>query len=466
MRDFAVQDTQPLPHNIEAEQQLLGAILANNERFDSVAPMLSAEDFYEPFHGRLWDAMRAAIEDGELADVITMKGRLSADPAMQKGELEPRYLVKLLGGSISGGTVRDYAKMVKEAAHRRETLALLDTARERLMGGAEKPGDTIASLEAALVSLAPSESRMRSTSILAATTAAISEINDTYQGKETPAVPVPWDALWGIVPAFRGGNMVVLGGRPAMGKSAVALSLATAAAWAGHPVIIASFEMSPEDVAMRALSEQTSRAGNAVPYRDMIAKDFREDQFRTTVDAAKAIQALPIHFLTEDFRKPGALLAGVRQALRGPFREMRKTPLIVVDYMQLMKGQGNGLFEQATDISMAMKHLAMSTGSAVLALSQLSRNVEQRDNKRPVLSDLRQTGQIEQDADAIIFCYRDEYYLERERPHLSDADAYADWEAEMSRAKNCLELIVAKQRRGPIGTAHLKCALEFNRVWG
>lgn len=465
MRDFAEQDAAPVPHNIEAEQQLLGAILTNNERLDMVAPILTEDDFYEPTHGRLFAAITAVVHGGDLASPVTMKGRMAADPGLH--ELGgAAYLARLAGGAIGSLAVKDYARLVKDAAHRRALLALLDTARGQVANGAVKPADAMADLEAALVSIQPAESRMRSTSLLAAVTDAVSEISDTYHGKSTPSVPVPWDGLWKIVPAFRGGDMVVIGGRPSMGKSAVALSLATSAAWAGHPVIFASYEMSPADIAMRALSEQTSRAGNAVPYRDMIANGFREDQFRETVEAAKVMEALPIHFLTNDFRKPGALLAGVRQAMRGPFRAMTKTPLVLVDYMQLMTGSGNGLYEQATDVSIAMKYMAQSTGAAVLSLSQLSRSVEQRDNKRPVLSDLRQTGQIEQDADTIIFAYRDEYYLEREQPPTSDLEAYADWEAAMSKASGALELIVAKQRRGPIGTAHLRCALEFNRVWG
>ena len=177
------------------------------------------------------------------------------------------------------------------------------------------------------------------------------------------------------------------------------------------------------------------------------------------------MQALPIQCLTEDFSRPGALRAGVKQALRSIGDMGGKTPLIIVDYMQLMKGEGRDIREKITDISKQMKHLALSVGAVNIALSQLSRAVESRDDKRPMLSDLRESGQIEQDADVVMFCYRDEYYIERERPDTNDIAKMQEWETRMRQTRDKLELIIGKQRRGPIGTAHLKAALKFNRVW-
>jgi replicative DNA helicase len=222
--------------------------------------------------------------------------------------------------------------------------------------------------------------------------------------------------------------------------------------------------MTPEDMAMRAISEATSLSGNAVAYTDM-TRQVSDDQFREILMRTQDLKYLPIHLLSIDFARPGSLIAGVRRALRTMGMTNGKTPLVVVDYLQLMDAEGRSKIEKITEISLQTKRLAVKEGAAVLALSQLSRAVESRENKRPIMSDLRESGQIEQDADTIIFCYRDEYYAEREKPEDHRLDEIEAWQERMRKSHNRLELIVAKQRRGPIGTAGLKCALKYNRIW-
>lgn len=452
------------PNSIEAEQQLLGAIMVENSRLSDVQGIITADDFFDPVHQRVFSAISARIERDELASPVTMKLAMAHDEGLR--ELGGGgYLVRMAGASVAGSQVREYAKLIRDAAARRETLNLLREASEALKAGSKPAGDVMADLEAALVSMAPASTKMRPQSMLSAVTSAVQQMDDAYHGRQVPSVGLPWGALGAVIPSFRAGDMIVLGGRPSMGKSAVALSVATYAAMNGHPVVFASFEMTPEDVAMRAMSEATSEAGKAVPYQDMAGTQLQEQQYRQSVEVAQMVSRLPIQFLTEDFRRPGALLAGTKQALRAIGPMEGKTPLIIVDYMQLMEGRGRDLREQITDISKQMKHLAKNQNAAVVALSQLSRNVESRQDKRPMLSDLRESGQIEQDADTIIFCYRDEYYIERERPDTHDVEAFQEWEDRLDRSKGKLELIVGKQRRGPIGTAHLRCALKFNRIW-
>lgn len=456
--------TLDIPHNTEAEQQFLGALLVNNQLHAQIANKIDASDFFEPVHADIFSAISSRIEADELASPVTLKVAMQHHEGLR--ELGgPAYLARMAGASISAQHIGDYADLIRDASSRRALMSMLSEASARLRMGSDTPGDVTADLETALASMAPTRSRAKPMSMMLATTSAIEQVDDAYHGRQMPSVPVPWGPLWRVVPSFRAGDMVVIGGRPSMGKSACALSIATHAARLGHPVVFASFEMTAVDVALRAVSEATSLSGNAVPYQSMGSSDLDEAHFRQAVMSASPVSELPIQFLTEDFRKSGSLLAGTKQALRLMGDCGGKTPLIVVDYIQLMEGNGRSPYEQVTDISKQLKHLAKSIGGAVIALSQLSRQVESRDDKRPKLSDLRESGQIEQDADTIIFAYRDEYYLEREKPDDTNLDQLADWQDRMERAHGRMELIVAKQRRGPIGTAHLRCALQFNRIW-
>jgi replicative DNA helicase len=258
--------------------------------------------------------------------------------------------------------------------------------------------------------------------------------------------------------------MWLLGGRPSMGKSSVALSMALNAARAGHGVIIASLEMTPSALAMRALSEATTSTSHSTSYMDLRQGAFSEDQARALHGCAKHVSELPIIFLPREYQDADLMQVGVKQALRRLPRD--KTPLVVVDYAQLMRSKARTRYEQITDVSMALKGMAMTLELPVIALSQLSRAVEQRDDKRPMMSDLRESGQLEQDADGVMFCYRDEYYLERQKPaDEGDLQKIADWETLMSAAHNRLEIIVAKQRQGRVGTAHVRLNPATNHIW-
>jgi replicative DNA helicase len=247
-----------------------------------------------------------------------------------------------------------------------------------------------------------------------------------------------------------------------MGKTGVALSIALNVARAGHGVVIASLEMNPEAMAMRALSEATAQSGHAVSYASLRRGTFTQSQGERLKEVTEGVAMLPITFLPRQYSDIGALFAGARQVQRAMGGAMR---LLIVDYAQLLRSQAKGRYEQITEISIALKALSGQLNVPVIALSQLSRQVEQRDDKRPMLSDLRESGQLEQDADAVLFCYRDEYYLEREKPDGHDFDALGDWQAAMERVRNRLEIIVAKQRQGAVGTAAVRFNPAINLVW-
>jgi len=191
--------------------------------------------------------------------------------------------------------------------------------------------------------------------------------------------------------------------------------------------------------------------------------EMTEAQMRSVLDVVQRdVADMPIEFLPPSYRDIGAIFAGVKQVQR---RLGGNLGLVIVDYLGLIKGDGKSRYEEITNISIALKGMALQLKVPVLALSQLSRAVESRDDKRPQLSDLRESGQLEQDADTVMFCYRDEYYLERERPPEDDIELWAKWDDARQKAKNRLEVIVAKQRQGEIGTAHMMFNPALNTIW-
>lgn len=296
----------------------------------------------------------------------------------------------------------------------------------------------------------------------AAVVASMAEISAAYRGDETDALMTGIGALDHLTGGFGPGELIILGGRPSMGKTALALSIALNVARAGHGVAIASLEMTPKAMALRALSEATAQAGHASSYKQMRRGDMAESQVETLRRIAPEVAALPISFLERKFADLDALIAGCRQIKRAMGDGLK---LLIVDYLQLIEARGENRTQEISRISRALKALAGTLDVPIIALSQLSRQVESREDKRPMLSDLRESGQIEQDADAVLFCYRDEYYLERRKPDESDIDKLDKWRAAMEVTRNRLEIIVAKHRQGEIGTAHVRCNVALNLIW-
>lgn len=245
-------------------------------------------------------------------------------------------------------------------------------------------------------------------------------------------------------------------------NTALALSIALNAARAGDGVAIASLEMTPDAMALRALSEATAQAGHASSYKQLRRGEIAESQFKTVRDVAQGVADLPIMFLERKFADIDALVAGCRQIKRSMGDGLK---LLIIDYMQLIEARGENRTQEISRISRALKALAGALNVPVIALSQLSRAVESRDDKRPMLSDLRESGQIEQDADAVLFCYRHEYYVERANPGDDDVDKLEKWREVMEVTRNRLDIIVAKQRQGEIGTAHVRCNVALNLIW-
>ncbi|SFG15897.1 replicative DNA helicase [Palleronia marisminoris] len=474
-QNAAEGDEKPdlLPHNVEAEQQLLGAILTNNDVYDKVASVIDESHFYDPVHARIYEVAAARIAKNALASPVTLKAFLEDDEGLK--ELGgPSYLVRLAGAAISSYAARDYAQMIYDLAIRRK---LIDLGREisskaGKVDVASEPKEQIVEAEQALYKLAEAgQASQGFQSFLRAVTDAVNVANAAYQregglaGISTGLVDLD-KKLGGLHKS----DLLILAGRPSMGKTSLATNIAfniakayrkgtrpdgTEGAIEGGIVGFYSLEMSAEQLAARILSEAAE-----VPSEQIRRGDMNETEFRRFVEAAKSLEACPL-YIDDTPALPISQLAARARRLK---REHGLDALIV-DYLQLVKGTGKGenRVNEISEISQGLKAIAKELDIPVVALSQLSRQVESRDDKRPQLSDLRESGSIEQDADVVMFVFREEYYKEREKPGDHELERMATWQEEMERLHGRAEVIIGKQRHGPIGSVDLSFEGRFTR---
>ena len=453
------------PMNVEAEQQLLGCILLYNDQMHRVLPVVQAEHFFDPVHALIFERCRIQIDAERPANPVTLKAFLEREPGIQALG-GPSYLVRLAGAALAPVLALDYAKIVRDLADRRFALEAIDTARQSILSGDETAAAVVSRLETVLDAMQDDVGARGPVSMMKATTDALRDVNAAYMGEAPLAIPTGIQSIDAFAPILSPGNLVYLGGRPGMGKSAVALSIALGAARRGHHVIFSTLEMDEKQLAVRALSEAASSQGNTlIEYSRAMQGNISENDMRVLVEAARSQAELPITFVPSEYGTIETLPAGIRMAKRRA-ADITKMPLIVVDYIQLLEAEGTrGLYEQVTKISKRLKMLARRLQAPILAVAQLSREVEKRADKRPVLSDLRDSGQLEQDADAVLFCYREEYYLQRESHDETDLEMMAAWQDAMERAKNVLELSVSKQRMGPVRTVKVRFNPATNYIW-
>ena len=462
-----------VPHSIEAEQQLLGAILTNNDLFDRIAQILRAEHFYDPVHARIFETAAARIAKNNLASPVTLKAFLEDDAGL--AELGgPAYLMRLAGAAISSFAVRDYAEMIYDLAIRRE---LIDVGNEIAAKAARvdvqsEPKEQIVEAEQKLYALAEQgQTEQGFQSFLTAVTDAVKVANAAYQregglaGVSTGLIDMD-KKLGGL----HRSDLLILAGRPSMGKTSLATNVAFNIARAykkgitasgeegavdGGVVGFFSLEMSAEQLASRILSEVAE-----IPSNQIRRGDFTESEFRRIVDAAKELEAAPL-FIDDTPALPISQLAARARRLK----RTHGLDALFVDYLQLVRGTGRSenRVNEISEITMGLKAIAKELDIPVVALSQLSRQVENREDKRPQLSDLRESGSIEQDADVVMFVFREEYYKEREKPGDHELDKMAIWQDEMERLHGKAEVVIGKQRHGPIGTVELSFEGQFTR---
>jgi len=460
-------DPLPIPHNIEAEQGLLGALFIDNRVFDRIAEQLHADHFYVPVHARIYYAIATTIARGQNASPVTLKQFFESDPDLETLG-GPIYLADLAANAISTVNTEDYARTIVDCYQRR---SLIDIAQDLTIdaNSAEfdlQPADAIQRAEARLYALAENgtdSEGLRPFSEFSQSALTLAEKAIKAGGGVTgvtTGLPSIDRKLGGLQPS----DLVILAARPSMGKTALALNIAYNAAKAhqttageqGAIVAFFSLEMSGDQLSTRLIAEQAEIPSDAM-RRGAISLDALKNCLRTADQNA----GLPLYI----DQSAMATIATIRSRAR---RLKRQTGLglIVVDYLQLMHEPGKRPYENRTlevsSITRGLKQIAKELNVPVLALSQLSRAPELRDDKRPQLSDLRESGSIEQDADVVIFLYREEYYLSRTEPQVG-TDKHLEWQDAMTKATNAAEAIIAKQRHGSIGTVRLKFEPYFTR---
>ena len=467
------QAEETLPHNIEAEQQLLGAILTNNDVYDRVASVISEAHFYDPVHARIYEVAASRIAKNALASPVTLKAFLEDDPGLQ--ELGgPAYLVRLAGAAISSFAARDYAQMIYDLAIRRKLMELGQDIRAKAakVEVANEPKEQIVEAEQALYKLGEAGTTSSGfQSFLRAVTDAVNVANAAYQRDGGLAgISSGLTDMDKKLGGFHKSDLLILAGRPSMGKTSLATNIAFNIAKAyrkgqlqdgsegavdGGVVGFFSLEMSAEQLAARVLSEAAE-----VPSEQIRRGDMTETEFRRFVDAAKTLEACPL-FIDDTPALPISQLAARARRLK---RE-HGLDILIIDYLQLVRPASakDSRVNEVSEITQGLKAIAKELDIPVIALSQLSRQVENREDKRPQLSDLRESGSIEQDADVVMFVFREEYYKEREKPGDHDLEAMGKWQEEMERLHGKAEVVIGKQRHGPIGSVELAFEGRFTR---
>ena len=469
---MVAHEPETMPANIEAEQQLLGAILTNNDVYDRIANLVKPEHFFDPVHQRIFERMAARIQKNALASPVTLKPFFDDDAGLK--ELGgPSYLARLAGAAISAYAARDYAQMIYDLAVRRELIGLGRdiAAKAQKVEVDSEPRDQIIEAEQRLYKLGEQGVTERGfQSFLKAVTDAVNMANAAYQrdgglaGISTGLVDLD-KKLGGLHPS----DLLILAGRPSMGKTSLATNIAFNIAKAhkrgrkpdgsegsveGGVVGFFSLEMSAEQLAARILSEASE-----VPSEQIRRGDMTEAEFRRFVEAAKALESCPLYIDDTPALPISQVAARARRLKR-----TQGLDVLIVDYLQLLKGTAkDNRVQEVSEITQGLKAIAKELNIPVIALSQLSRQVENREDKRPQLSDLRESGSIEQDADVVMFVYREEYYKEREKPGDHELEKMAQWQQVMEHVHGKAEVIIGKQRHGPIGSVELSFEGRFTR---
>ncbi len=449
-----------VPSNIEAEQALLGALLLSNEVADKIHG-LKPEHFYEPVHREIFEVAMGKIAKGELVSPVILRPLLEAHEGLK--ELGgPEYLARLAGAAISVISAKDYAETIIELSARRDLIAGLELALAEV-SLMQDIGATIEGLDAAMAEARRKTSRKpASMTFSKAATLAMERIDEAVKRGTGVDIPTGIPELDEALGGFSDDELIVLGGRPSMGKTALAVEIMRRQARLGLEGIYWSGEMSEESIAIRMIASEAHEGGAS--YHNAIRGKLNEGQFRTILHRARDMESLPIHIIDPGIRELPVLIREIRRIVRRIRDRGGKIGCVAVDYIQQIRAPGKSRFDQVTEISMSLTALKMELRVPILALAQLSRKLEDRDNKRPNMSDLRESGQIEQDGNKILFCYRDEYYLERRLPGCKSKDI-ADIEAALTNCRGVMEIIIGKQRSGPIKTVRVGYNAAYNRIF-
>ncbi len=451
-----------LPNNIEAEQAVMGSILVSNDIFDEINTIISNVNFYDPMHQKIYSAIENLIYKGMLANPITLKNYFENE----KDDINvPEYLVKITKFSTSTRQAIEYSKIIYDMFVRRELIKIsentidiaklndLNISGQNIIEKSERLLFDLAEKGSFNSSLVKFDEAMKLT---------IEMASNAYKNEEgIVGVPTGLRDLDDRLGGLHNSDLIIIAGRPSMGKTALATNIAFNAAQklqdTGKKSTIAFFslEMSSEQLSTRILAEQSRIKSN-----DIRRGKISEEQFDKFIETSKNISELPL-FIDET---PAISIAALGNRARR-IKRLFGLDMIVVDYIQLMRASSNnrdGRVQEISEITQGLKAIAKELSVPVVALSQLSRAVEQRDDHKPLLSDLRESGSIEQDADVVMFVYRASYYLERKEPQVATVE-HAEWQAKMSEIAHLAQIIIAKQRHGPTGNIDLEFEAMFTK---
>ena len=449
------------PNNIEAEQSVIGSILLSNEIFDEINMIIVSKNFYDPMHQKIFGAIEKLIYSGMLANPITLKNHFENE----KDELNvPEYLVKVTKFSTSSRQAIEYSKLIYDLFVKRELIKIsenvIDTAKlndldndgQKIIENFEKSLFDLAEKGSFSNSLIKFDEAMRQT---------IEMASSAYKNDEgIVGVPTGLTDLDDRLGGLHKSDLIIIAGRPSMGKTALATNIAFNAAKKlqddGKKSSIAFFslEMSSEQLSTRILAEQSRIKSN-----DIRRGRISEEQFDKFIETSKDISELPLYI----DETPAISIAALSNRARR-IKRLYGLDMVVIDYIQLMKASNfkDGRVQEISEITQGLKALAKELSVPVVALSQLSRAVEARDDKKPQLADLRESGSIEQDADVVMFVYREAYYLERKEPRPATVE-HAEWQAKMNEVSSLAEIIIGKQRHGPTGNIMLEFEAMFTK---
>lgn len=470
----------PPPSNVDAEQALLGAILTNNKAFD-LTPFLRPEMFAVEAHRWLYQQIKRQIEAGINVTPVTLRNELLRSP-----QLEPvggiGYVAKLLDACVGIINAPDYGWAIKDAWERRTILDLTTQARSEVLAGEGlRTGDILHRLETGLLDLAGVETKRTVWSGGDAAAEAISEAENAFKsGTGIIGASTGFRGLDDALGGLEEGTFNVIAGRPGQGKTGAALGIAVrSAVKSGLPTLYWSGEMSAKSLTRRLIAAWTGISVNAIRtgYREVPSRysdgetervKLTQRDFDALVEAERAIHKLPLFICDQS----AISVTGLQAVARGLARKHGKLGLVVVDYLDLMSASSSRLEQTAktTEISQGLLHTGKSLGVPMLILQQLNREVDKRDDKRPTLSDLRNSGQIEQDADSVTFIYREHYYLSKQKPERRERESEMDfldresrWRDQLEATKDKAEFLNRKNRHGEVRDIPMR--FDGPRTW-
>ncbi len=453
------------PHNFEAEQALLGALLTNNEALSHVSSDLLPEHFYAELHSRIYEAIRRFHDKGMVANPVTLKHHFNGEEAV-----DDQYLARLVANAATIINVRDYSQVILDLAIKRQLITIGEEVVNIAYDGQNELSghDQIEAAEQQLFNLGTEgDARGGFQAIRHSVASAILRTEAALKRDgNIVGVPTGLTSLDRLLGGLQNSDLLILAGRPSMGKTALATSIAYGAcrklqeedADNSKPRSVGFFslEMSSEQLAHRLLASACN-----INSTKLLRGDMTNDEFAELVRQSSELSSLPFHI--DD--TPALSIAALRTRARR-LKRMHNLGFLVVDYLQLVRASftkaGSNRVQEISEITQGLKAIAKELNVPVLALSQLSRAVEQREDKRPQLSDLRESGSIEQDSDVVMFVYREEYYLSRTEPR-ADTPEHAAWMEKMEKVYGQADVIVAKQRHGPIGTITLQFQADYTR---